>query len=95
MDIAQWMDAALRNLRLAARALAKAAGFTATVVLTLAIGIGAISAVFSAIDAILLRPLPFPDANRLVLVRQRNLKNSETFAAPVRLAGLEHAKLHL
>src|SRR5580704_13547768 len=58
MDIHQHLESALRHLRLAARALRKAPGFTATVVLTLALGIGANSAVFSAIDAVLLKPLP-------------------------------------
>jgi putative ABC transport system permease protein len=54
------------NLRYALRSLARTPGFTAAVLLTLAIGIGATTAVVSAIDAILLRPLPFPDADRLV-----------------------------
>src|SRR5262249_40766526 len=65
MDMAGWLDAVLRNFRHAARALAKSPGFTATVVLTLAIGIGANSAVFSAIQAVLLNPLPFPDGDQL------------------------------
>jgi putative ABC transport system permease protein len=73
------------KMRLALRSLAKAPGFTATVVLTLALGIGANSAVFSAIDAVLLRPLPFPDADRLMILGQKRPQTSQTFVAPVRL----------
>src|SRR5690349_5433619 len=73
------------NVRLALRSLAKTPGFTATVVLTLALGIGANSAVFSAIDAVLLRPLPFPDSDQLMLLEQKRPKVSQTFVAPVRL----------
>jgi putative ABC transport system permease protein len=73
------------NVRFALRSLAKNPGFTATVVLTLAIGIGANSAVFSAIDAVLLRPLPFPDADRLMRLEQKRPKVSQTFVAPIRL----------
>ena len=85
MDVAAWLDGTLRNVRLALRSLAKTPGFTATVVLTLALAIGANSAVFSAIDAVLLRPLPFPDADRLMRLDQRNPKNPEALVAPVRL----------
>ena len=73
------------RLRLALRSLAKTPVFTITVVLTLALGIGANSAVFSAIDAVLLRPLPFPDADRLMRLEQKRPKVSQTFVAPVRL----------
>ncbi len=52
--------ASLRNLRHAVRRLGRAPGFTLTVIATLALGIGANTAVFSALDAVLLRPLPFP-----------------------------------
>jgi putative ABC transport system permease protein len=86
MDIHQRLDTTLRNLRHAVRALAKAPGFTATVVATLALGIGANSAVFSAIYAVLLRPLPFPNADQLVTVAQVNPKARQPFVAPVRLA---------
>ena len=85
-DVSQRVDNALRNLRLAARALARTPGFTATVVATLALGIGANSTVFSAIDAVLLRPLPFPNADRLMTLAQIDRKASQSFVAPVRLA---------
>lgn len=55
-----------RDLRYASRTLARAPGFSLAVVLTFAIGIGANSAVFSALDAVLLKPLSFPDSERLV-----------------------------
>src|SRR6266852_4148736 len=85
MVISRWIDTVLRNLRYSFRTLAKSPGFGATVVLTLALGIGANSAVFSAIDAVLLRPLPFPDGDRLVSLEQHSTKTPETVVAPVRL----------
>jgi len=54
------LDATVANLKSAFRFIRKSPTFSATVILTLALGIGANSAVFSAIDAILLKPLPFP-----------------------------------
>ncbi|HEX4560275.1 MAG TPA: ABC transporter permease [Gemmatimonadales bacterium] len=62
------MDTLIQDLRYAVRTLAKAPGFAAVAILTLAIGIGANTAIFSAIDTVLLRPLPFPDGDRLVQI---------------------------
>jgi putative ABC transport system permease protein len=53
------------------RRLANAPGFTLTTVLTLAIGIGATSAIFSVVDGVLLKPLPFPESDRLVALTHR------------------------
>ena len=63
-----WLEQIRQNLRYAFRQMRKSPGFTITVVLTLALGIGATTAVFSLIDGILLRPLPFSHPDRLVLL---------------------------
>ena len=65
------MLAILQDVRVAMRQLQKVPGFTLTVVVTLALGIGATTAVFSLIDGILLRPLPFSDPERLVMLGDR------------------------
>jgi len=85
VDVAAALDSLLRNVRLALRGMRRTPGFSAAVVLTLALGIGANSAVFSAIDAVLLRPLPYPDADRLVELKQVHEQSGETRIAPVRL----------
>jgi putative ABC transport system permease protein len=85
VDVAGWLDASRRNVRYALRTLARTPGFTIAVVLTLALGIGANGAVFSAINAVLLRPLPFPDGDRLMGLAQKQEKSAETNIAPVRL----------
>src|SRR5947209_3384251 len=62
------MYALVQYVRFAMRRLKKSPAFTIVVVLTLALGIGGTTAMFSLIEGILLRPLPFPDADRLVLL---------------------------
>jgi len=59
----------MNDLRFALRTLAKSPGFTAVAVLTLAIGIGATTSVYSVVQAVLLRSLPFPSADRLVDIK--------------------------
>ena len=63
-------DLILRDLRVALRSLARTKGLAVTVVLTLALGIGANAAIFSVVRGVLLRPLVNRDENRLIYIRQ-------------------------
>ena len=82
----RWAEAVCRDLRYTLRSLRAAPGFTAVVLGVLTVGIGASTAIFSVVDAVVLRGLPFDESDRLVGVSQVNLRDGSLqaagFAAP-------------
>jgi putative ABC transport system permease protein len=70
MNSLGWLETILQDLRYGIRVLARNPGFTVVAVLTLALGIGANTAIFTVIDAVLLQPLPYPDPGRVVRVTE-------------------------
>jgi putative ABC transport system permease protein len=99
-----------QDLRYGARLLAKAPAFTIVALLTLALGMGAFTAMFSVVDAVLLKPLPFREAERLLVIWEKNPTQNRyrMFVAPAnflawqkqgraleRMAALQEARLNL
>ncbi|MGA9770149.1 MAG: ABC transporter permease [Blastocatellia bacterium] len=71
------METLFQDLRYGVRTLLKNPGFTAIAVIALALGIGANTVIFSVVDSVLLRPLPFKDSDRLVMLWETNLQQSD------------------
>ena len=72
----------LRDIRHMSRGLSRTPGFTIAVVLTLALAIGANTAIFSVVDQLLLRPLPYPDGEKLVMVYESRTSNAHNSVSP-------------
>ena len=87
-----WLDGTIRDLQLAARNLLKSPGFTLVAVVTLALGIGLGTAVFSLLNVILLRPLPFEHPVSLVRLRRSTLQNPNGAFAPADYLDLKRAE---
>src|SRR5687768_8586442 len=82
-----FMDSLIQDLRFSIRQLARHRAFTVIALVTLALGIGATSTFFSILNSVALRPLPFPDADRLVVID----RIPQTGAVRSRISGAQFA----
>ena len=83
----RWLEQLAQDLRFAVRTLRKSPGFTATVVLTLTLATGATTSIFSVVNGVLLRPLPFADPERLVQVYGRTFASDAGLPEPDPVTG--------
>jgi len=88
MQTYRWEDAMIQDLRFGARMLLKHKGFTLIAVFTLALGIGANTTIFSAMESVILHPFSFPNQNRLVVLYERKLD------AGINRTGVSPGSLH-
>jgi putative ABC transport system permease protein len=90
MQLTQWPDELRDDVKFALRQLRRAPAFACIAAITLALGIGANSAIFALVDATLLRPLPFPDPERLVMIWERTDASPRDAVSPLDLVDWNH-----
>jgi len=78
MRFTEWLESLLQDFHFASRQVRRSPGFALVVILTLALGLGATTAIFTVVDSVVLRPLPYPDAGRIVKVWEINAKGRHT-----------------
>ena len=71
------MDTLIKDIRYSFRSLLRRPGFSAIVIIVLGLGIGSTTAIFSIVDALILRPMPYPHSERLVLLREIGVKGNQ------------------
>ncbi len=86
MRVRQYVDEFRHDLTYSLRQFRRAPSFTLVAAVTLALGIGANTAIFALVDAALLRPLPFPDPDRLVMVWERTERSPRTGMSPLNMS---------
>jgi putative ABC transport system permease protein len=82
MHAGRFLESVMRDARHMAHDLRRSPGFTIAVILTLTLGIGANTAIFSVVDQLLLRPLPYPEGDKLVMVYEASDSNSHNSVSP-------------
>jgi putative ABC transport system permease protein len=85
MRVVQWLEEFLDDVKYAIRQLRHSPGFTFVAAITLALGIGANSAIFALVDTTLLKPLPLPNPDRLLMVWERTNRSSRGYVSPLNL----------
>ena len=90
-----WFDNLVRDIRFAIRQLVKNPGYAAAAILTLALGIGASTAIFSVADAVLLRPLPYPNPEQIVRVWEQTAQRTPTEPGRVQFRGFSYTEQHV
>ena len=85
MRVTQWLDELRDDLKFAIRQLKRSPAFMLVATLTLALGIGANSAIFALVDATLLRPLPFGDPDRLVSIWEKTATIPQSYGSPLNM----------
>ena len=83
-----WLESLARDLRLGLRALGRSPGFTVIAILVMALGIGANVALFTVVRGVLLKPLPFHDPDRLVMLYETGLHQDDTAGSNVVSGGM-------